>query len=472
MQRTYRWKGLGRPRAPVLLLAGCCLAAAGCGLIGASDDQAKGDQDLPLSGVGPYAKQFLDCEGDFPDPVFLASGDPDVAYGEPWMLQESDTRFLLFFEERTRTDPQQEPAILLQRVAIVPAPADSCRAWDLSLLTPSGAPSPGPDPAPVLQGGGAPCVLPEGDGFRVWYDRADETGIDTVGIRIRTDGSVEVLGPPEPALRPTEAWENGYVGSPSVLDNPLNGMRQLWYEGSIFSSRSIGYAQWDPAAGRWVKRDAAGRNGVDHPGQVEPVLRPGQLEWEYHYPAELDTGTVGMPTVLLFRSPARTFYYMYYTGNLTGRPEPLTLSGELARLAACLKERAATDPEGCLNERDRDLLARLDDQDTSVGFAGSLDGLNWMKASTIQIWGEIAWQVNPILNEVFAIDAVNKIWVQFKGKRYQEMIAGSTNVFCPLVIVDEMAPCTLNLRTRFFMVYEQSGGLNGTQGLALATVER
>ncbi len=114
----------------------------------------------------------------------------------------------------------------------------------------------------------------------------------------------------------------------------------------------------------------------------------------------------------------------------------------------------------------------LDDQDTSIGLAGSLDGLNWLKSSTVQDWGEVAWQVNPILNEVFAIDALNKIWVMIKGEAYQEKIKGSTNVFFPLVIVDEMAPCTLNLKTRFFMVYQQAGGLSFKKGLALATVER
>jgi len=471
MFRTIPIKGRAVSRALLFLLTGLCFLA-GCGLLGAADDQAKGDQDLPLSGVGPYAKQFLDCSGEFPDPIFMTSGDPDVYWGEPWLLQESDSRFMLFFEERDETGSQQQLAIYMQRIEILPAPAGSCRDWDLTFMTRQGNRVPAADPILVLQGGGAPCVFKEGGAFRVWYDLPDESGIDTVIVQESADGSFVTAGQPEPVLRPTESWEMGYVGSPSLLQNPMNGKLQLWYEGSIFSNRSIGYAEYDSAAKRWVKRDSAGRNSVDDPGEVQPALRPNQLDWEYHYPAERGSGTVGMPNVILYKSPVRTFYYMFYTGNLTAWPTGNPLAEELAPLAKCIKEKAAVGAEECLTEEDAALLALLDDQDTSIGLAGSLDGMNWLKASTIQIWGEVAWQVNPIVNEVFAIDALNKLWVMFKGEAYQELIQGSTNVFFPLVIVDEMASCTLNLQTRFFMVFQQSGGLGGTKGLALATVQR
>jgi len=466
----------GRPAGPPrpwLFLAAFCLLA-GCGMIGAGEDQSKGDRDLPLSGVGPFAKQFTDCSSDSPDPIFMTSDRDDVFWGEPWLLQESDARFMLFFEERTQAGTAERLDIRMQRVAIVPAAADSCRTWDLRFVSPQGNLVEDPDPVLVLQGGGAPCVLAGAGGvFRIWYGLENESGIDYVEMREEAGGRFAALRPAEPVLRPSEAWERGTVGSPSVLSHPVSGELQLWYEGSVLSGRSIGYAAFDAAAGRWVKRDAAGRTSADHPGEVRPVLWPSQVDWEYHYPAELDSGSVGTPHVILFQSPARTYYYMYYTGNLTGRPSLNPLAHRLAHVAPCLKERAPLDgAEGCLTEQDKALLAALDDQDTSIGLAGSLDGVTWLKSSTVQDWGEVAWQVNPILNEVFAIDALNKLWVMIQGEAYEEKIQGSTNVFFPLVIVDEMAPSTLNLKTRFFMVYQQAGGLSFRKGLALATVER
>lgn len=465
----------GRRSGPLplaVLLAGCLVAS--CGMIGAPDDHPKGDRALPLSGVGPYTKQFVDCDSDSPDPIFMTPDGDDVVWSEPWLLQEGDSRFMLFFEERVQTASGERLAIRVQRIAIVRAPPDSCRTWDVVFLSPQGDVREDPDPSPVLQGGGAPSVL-AGDGvYRIWYGLEDGGGVDHVEMLQEAGGRFVPVRPPEPVLRPTESWERGTVGSPSVLENPMNGKLELWYEGSVARDRSIGYARWDPEARRWVKRDAAGRNSVDNPGEVRPVLWPSQPDWEYHYPTDLLSGSVGTPHVILFRSPARTYYYMYYTGNLTNRPavNPAA-AAELEPLASCIKERAPLgEAEGCLTEEDRRVLAQLSDQDTSIGFAGSLDGINWVKASTIQEWGEIAWQVNPILNEVFAIDALNKIWVAIRGKAYEEKIRGSTNVFFPLVIVDEMAPATVNLRTAFLMVYQQAGGLSFRNGLALATVER
>ena len=141
--------------------------------------------------------------------------------------------------------------------------------------------------------------------------------------------------------------------------------------------------------------------------------------------------------MILHRTPTRTLYYMYYTGNLRGR--------------------------AALN---------LDDVDTSIGLAGSLDGLHWLKASTLQIFGEIAWEVNPILNEVFPLDVVNKLFAEFLGEEYKYRIEGSSNVFFPFVIVDEIAPCVLDLGTSFFLFFQQTGSLDQNKGIGLAIVER
>jgi len=204
-------------------------------------------------------------------------------------------------------------------------------------------------------------------------------------------------------------------------------------------SRAIGYAVSGDGI-HWVKQDPSGRNSTEHPGQVAPVLTANQLTWEFHYPAETSSGTIGTPHVLLHTTPTRVLYYMYYTGNLQSTPVP--------------------DP--------------CSDVDTSIGFAGSQDGVHWVKSSTIQQFGDIAWEVNPILNEVFPLDIINRYCVDFfeaMEPGYRAKIEGSSNVFCPPVIVNEATPGALDLRT-FFLMFFQQFSLPDQKGLGLAVVER
>lgn len=418
-----------------------------CGLLGSKGDEPKGDAFLPLSGVGPYMKEDQDCEADFLQPIFMSSGNENLFWGEPWALPEGGERFLLFFQERDKN--QGTLTIMLQQIELQPAPADSCRSRNIRFLSPSGQPIPEPEPGLILEEAGAPSVIREGGRYRMWYGMEGGQGIGYAEF-LKGPGGNLILQEDEslaPVLVPSEPWEGTYVGSPSVLLNPAMGYYQMWYEGNIFCGkapvsredlcyRSIGYATSADGI-NWIKRDAAGRNSQNNPGEVSPLLSPTQPTWEFHYPVETQSGTVGMPHVILHRTPVRTLYYLFYTGNLHGFPS--------------------------LN---------LDDIDTSIGFAGSEDGVNWVKSSTIQEFGDIAWEVNPVLNEVFPLDVVNKLFAELLGEGYKYMISGSSNVFFPFVIVDEIAPCALDMGTSFFLFFQQTGSLDQSKGLGLAIVER
>ena len=315
-----RRRSSARRRIGLLLLGFGLLV--GCGTLGASDDQAKGDANLPLSGVGPFMKQYIDCDAETLEPIFLTSGRHNVLYEEPLLVEESESRFMVFFERRVNGLVGRRD-VYVQRIEIVRAPeSEKCKAWNVRLLSPQGNEIDKADPVLVLKNAGAPCVIKAGGVYQIWYSVSNDKGIGYAEVTEQADGSFAVTRAQSVVLTATEDWENGRVGSPSVLNNPYNGKYQMWYEGSPYTRRSIGYAEYDNATNAWIKSDAAGRNSVDNPGSVMPVLWPDQIDWEFHYPRDLDSGTVGTPNVILFQSPARTFYYMYYTGNLTGWPKP------------------------------------------------------------------------------------------------------------------------------------------------------
>ena len=271
------------------LLAGLLLPA--CGFLGTKGEEPKGDAFLPLSGVGPYQKEDQDCAADFLQPIFMHSPDPDVYWGEPWAQRIGNQRFRLWFESREgdRVD------VYYQDLQFRDASPLACRTRDVSFLSPEGEPLPAPEPVQVLRGAGAPALLVEGDTIRVWYEMEDGGGIGHAEVREGADGALTVEERQEPVLEASETWENGHVGSPSVLWSPRLGRYQMWYEGDLLAQRSVGYATSENGLA-WVKRDAAGRSSEEDPGEVEPILRPSQKTWEFHYPSDDDSGSMGTPT--------------------------------------------------------------------------------------------------------------------------------------------------------------------------------
>ena len=483
MLQNVRGTATIRKTCLVLILALC---PGACGLLGSKGEEPKGDAFLPLSGVGPYMKEDQDCTKDFLQTVFMypiAPRDKDDVddkwfvgkyWGEPLVLSEGDGWFRLFLEERDAHD-NNSMKILEQRFKISSAPPGSCRTRDI--LTPDGLPIKNAKPKQLLNadgedwtGGGAPSVIYAGGIYKIWYGLA----VEHEGEEQRVIGYAEFIededgnlvmthqeDEPFLVLRPTDGtWDEKYVGSPSVLWSAERGVFQMWYEGSDLyeagsfcttdqdgkdiCSRSIGYAESNDGK-NWVKREA-------------PVLTPSQPTWEFHFPEWQRSGTIGMPHVILHQSPVRTLYYMYYTGNLEGRPDL---------------------PELWFNNTNT--------VDTSIGFAGSLDGISWTKSSTIQQFGDIAWEVNPILNEIFPIELL-QILNAICPKLIEDFlvrIEGSSNVFLPPLIVDEMAPSALDMGTSFLMFVQQSSYVMNLEdpvnlvdlfkpipGLVLAIVER
>ena len=421
------------PAGTLLLLCLLALPAQGCGFLGTEGEEPTGESNLPLSGVGPYFKEDQDCQTEFIQPLFMSSGSPDTFWGEPFAVPVGRNRLDLWFEARTG----ESVRVLFQPLLLERAGPTACRRWNIRFLTPSGEESAVPEPAPFLEDAAAPSILLEGADLRLWYEAPDGSGIGYARFTREGDTFVETRRV-DRVLAPTEAWENGFVGSPSVIGVPLTDALRMYYEGDRWGRRSIGYATSTDGI-TWVKRDPAGRSSVSAPGHVQPILVPSQKNWEFHFPAEPDTASVGTPHVILHRTPVRTLYYLFYTGNLRGT-----------------------------------LGFPPDDQDTSIGMAISEDGLRWLKSPAVQIPDLVAWEVNPILNEIFALDVIDRICIEFfqtMDETYKERIRGSSNVFCPLVVVDEMAPCVLDLGTSFFLFFQQTAAPD-QKGIALAVTDR
>ena len=231
---------------------------------------------------------------------------------------------------------------------------------------------------------GAPTVIHHGGAFRMWYVGADGAGI---GAASSPDGLTWTRLSDAPVLTPTQGWESGTVSAPCVVFH--DGLFRLWYSAGANGTRigvatgtAIGYAESVDGL-TWTKpRDA-------------PVLTAWQ-PWE--------SGAVSSPTVVVDRTVARTIYRLWYTGNRPGDPFV---------------------------------------DDASVGYAGSLNGLDWEKAEP---------PVNPVLQELFPLD--------FEG-------------ISDYLLYDECQPTVVRDGDLWVMVYIQIDALNllsgGLRGVSLAT---
>jgi hypothetical protein len=84
-----------------------------------------------------------------------------------------------------------------------------------------------------------PSLLAGGAGIRVWFTRAT---LDPVASEIQyteaaSPRELPVVGP-MPVLTATEAWEEGVVGSPSVIADPAGGL-VMFYEGGTAIGRAV-----------------------------------------------------------------------------------------------------------------------------------------------------------------------------------------------------------------------------------------
>jgi predicted GH43/DUF377 family glycosyl hydrolase len=123
---------------------------------------------------------------------------------------------------------------------------------------------------------GAPFVLRDGEGFRMWYVSArrwvrDEHGVhyDIVIKHARSADGVSWDADPEPCLTPDDDGEYA-VGRPCVLHE--DGIYRMWYSIRSFQEPyRIGYAESGDGL-RWTRRDAeAGIARSDHGWDSEMI---------------------------------------------------------------------------------------------------------------------------------------------------------------------------------------------------------
>jgi len=361
------------------------VSLAACGMLGEKGEEPAGQDNLPLSGVGPFQKEDYHCHTQLVQPFIIPSPGYGQA-GEPWVLNEGDL-FRLWYEERIA-----DRASIWHASFSLSLHRDSCRKLDVTVEQ---------EPEPVLADAGAPTILYEDGIYRMWYVRNGWTG---VGYAESSDGlswtvvDDAVLTPDCPSILHSQyRWEKGTVGSPSVVVH--DGTYRMWYDADIFAFRSIGYA-FSTDGISWTKyRD-------------NPVLRPDQPTWEYYHPRRPFTGSVGTPMVIVRKTPVRSLYSMYYTGNLKGL-----------------------------------LTAAVDDVDSSIGLAMSTDGIHWTKSSTLGIQLVVGNEVNPILNEKLPIS-------------FSEGIEGSSNSYDTIGIVDESEPMVWEGDDVFLMWFHQVDWMN------------
>jgi len=390
---------------------------AACGFLGEKGKEPRGDTDLPTSGVGKFEKQDFYCDAEFIQPFLLEEPTGSLwSVSEPWLLADGGS-IRLWFERRVNIGSASE----IHTAVLAVGAGTDCRDVNASIVPPVQQVLLDPDPARPV---GAPTVLKMGGAYHLWFEVGNGEAIGYARTDRCAPGDcaswdlVTAL-----ALEPNQAWENGSIGSPSVVF--FNGLYRMWYDGDRNGQRSIGHA-WSYDGQDWTKSDASGAEGAavgGAGGGVLPVLRATQANWEFWYPdpaSPRHVGRVGTPGVIVFQSPLRTLLLMYYAGNLQGALVPPPRYPSSIGL------------------------------DASIGIAASEDGLNWQKAPSFSQPDVIANEINPIMAE--------KLPVSIDPDRPE----GSVNVFNPLFIVSEASPAVLEIVPNqfFLMVWHQADWSN------------
>jgi len=426
-------KGCGCFLSAVCLFA---LVASSCGYLGEKGKEPRGDVNQPVSGVGKFEKQDFYCGTQLVQPFLIEDKrSSSVISGEPWLLNDEGAIRVWWV---ARDIAAGTNTVLTAEIAL--SAGTECRSVDAALKNIREVRFV-PSPSYLID---APTVVKKDGHYLMWFSKGTWQGI---GHAVSDDGlDWEILS--ENVLEPNQTWENGSVGSPSVLWVDPGLVRaggvfrfRMWYEGNVFGRRAIGHAESTDGL-EWIKTDASGAREPARgpaPGSVRPVLEATQNNWEFWNPGD-PWGRVGQPCVIVHQSPTRPLFYMYYTGNIYGRIEPDAIAGVnlvLDCFAPC---------------RGRDAC-----MDASIGLASSEDGLTWDKAASFSEPNVIANEINPIMNEKFPVSL---------DPRKPE---GSINVFCPNFIVDEAEPAVLEVveNQLFIMLFHQVDFMNLMEGASL-----
>lgn len=331
-----------------LVLALGCVCAS-CGSLG---DIFGGQDNLPVSGVTPWAKIDRFAEFELIQPFALTSDDK-TEFLEPSLLRTEGLYRMYFevarFDEGTGGLAHTQSAVYL---------AESPDGLDWKVVN---------DEQPVLEADrtwedgyvGAPCVIRVDDGYVMYFGGGRGAGI---GRADSPDGIVWTKHEANPVLVPDQDWEGGTLGrvlSPGAVF--YEGIVHLWYAGGVsgyglldqLQGRAIGYARSDDGV-VFEKTDADLRTATSHAGRVRPVLEPAK-DWEGRLSEGDGSGAVGMPGVLLDTRAEQVVFRLYYSGNRIGG---------------------------------------MYEDNVSIGYAGSFDGLEFVRADDL---------LNPVVTETFAL---------------------------------------------------------------------
>ncbi|MFN7954343.1 MAG: hypothetical protein U0610_21635 [bacterium] len=373
----------------------------GCGFTASKGNEPSGSENLPTSGVGPFLKQDFYCNTQLVQPFILTS-PADAQRGGPTFVREPDGTFQIWSELRSGDGSR----ILRNQLTLLPG--TQCRDFDVSVTADETA----LDAADAWEAGavGAPTVLAQDGHYRMWFEGGRYAGI---GYAESNDGLHWTRRSANPVLVPDQRWEAGTIGSPTVVFR--DGLYRMWYDGNVNAARAIGYAESSDGV-TWTKRDAFGRSSAGGHDDVVPVLTADQTTWEFFKPTD-SAGSVGAPSVVVHHDPLRTYYLLYYTGNLRGR-----------------------------------LDTRFDDVDSSIGIAFSENGLDWTKAPNKRECEEFecpANEINPNVAEKLPISLGPKV-------------DGSFNSFSAFSIVDEAEPAVVEVpeELTFFLLWHQVDQIN------------
>jgi hypothetical protein len=366
---------------------------------GMEGDIIGGTTAWPLSGTKWWNKVDLDQEIDGAQPFIFLSGEGEE-FLEPSFLKAYGS-FWVFFERREYEIDENGRRTPVSSEILMGRSSDAF-TWELYN-----------DGRPVLEAGlawedgfvGAPTVLATEGGFTMWYAGGIGEGI---GVAVSENATDWTKVSSEPVVVGDQNWEGGHVGAPSVVYH--NHLFRMYYSGgrtdqtpfAQFAGYLIGYA--DSSDGMsWTKRDTE-RNSSAAGDDVNFIFSPSQ-EWEGINTEEGITGAVASPSILITHPADRDVVLMYYSGNFAGDPALHNMS---------------------------------------VGIAGSYDYNSFIKGD---------YETNPALNEKFVL---------------------SLDGIAKYMAYSEYTPSVIQLAwNQYIMLYAQSDPLSeltgGLQGIALAT---
>lgn len=121
-----------------------------------------------------------------------------------------------------------------------------------------------------------PCVIKDGDTYKMWYSGLDGTGKRKIGYATSTDGIswTKYVANPVLTVGAAGAWDDDEVGAPSVIKD--GSTYRMWYTGNDGSTYRVGYATsangiaWTKYWGNPVVSLGAGPTDPDRVGVMSP----------------------------------------------------------------------------------------------------------------------------------------------------------------------------------------------------------